>query len=73
MKTTKTKYELFAELYRKNIHSGVQRKGQATFNSVCEIDEEIANKLRGTDKDCFYNDSKVSDFMKEVWDKWEKE
>lgn len=33
-----------------------QRKGQAFFNVLHHMYPEVANKLRGTDKDPFYRD-----------------
>ena len=67
----KTMYEKFDEAFRNNIASGVQRIGQATFNAVYEIDPEIANQLRGTDKDCFYLDSRIDEFTKVVYERWD--
>ena len=69
----KTKYELFDEEFRKYMSYGCMRKGQATFNAVFSVDSEIANKLRGTEKDCFYFDDKIEKFMEEVYKKWGNE
>ena len=35
--------------------------------SMCEI----ANELRGTELDCFYDDSKIGVFMKYLHSKWD--
>ena len=51
-------------LYYINIEN--LRKGQSLFNAVYAIRPDIADSLRGTDKDCFYNDEKINDFMEEV-------
>ena len=69
----KTIYEKYHEAFRKNLKDGVQRIGQATFNAVYDVDPEIANQLRGTDKDCFYFDSRIDAFMKVVYERWEKQ
>ena len=69
----KTKYELFDEEFRKNMSYGCMRVGQATFNSVFSVDSEIANKLRGTEKDCFYFNDRTKAFMEEVYKKWAAE
>ena len=70
-KTDKTIYEKFADAYTYHIRSHIQRKGQATFNAVFNVDSEIADQLRGTDKDCFYLDSRIDEFMKVVYERWE--
>lgn len=66
-------YEKYHEAFRNNIKGGIQRLGQAAFNAVYEVDPEIANQLRGTDKDCFYFDSRIDEFMKVVYERWEKQ
>lgn len=67
----KTIYEKFADAYVYHTCSHVQRKGQATFNAVFDVDPEIANQLRGTDKDCFYFDAHIDAFMKVVYERWD--
>lgn len=45
------------------------RKGQTIFN-VCYRVQSLRNKvneLRGTDKDCFYNDDKIYEFLTELF------
>lgn len=42
------------------------RSGQSIFNCTYDILPDIANKLCGTDYDCFYHDDRVEDFLKEV-------
>jgi len=37
------------------------RKGQAFFNSLHRLYPDVANKIRGTDKDPFYIDEKVNE------------
>ncbi len=46
------------------------RYGQSLFNAVYDIDPIVANKLRGSDKDCFHNDKKVVAFVSEVLSYW---
>lgn len=69
----KSIYEKYHEAFRNNIKNGTQRLGQAAFNAVYEVDPEIANQLRETDKDCFYFDSRIDEFMKVVYERWENQ
>ena len=39
------------------------RYGQACYNVLSEMYPDIADKVRGTDLDPFYNDNKVTDFF----------
>lgn len=41
------------------------RKGQAVFNAVEFYFPTIAEMLRGSDFDCFYDDSKIEGFIAE--------
>jgi hypothetical protein len=42
------------------------RLGQQAFNYIHDIEPDIANKIRGTDKDCFYQSGKIGEFFDEV-------
>ena len=42
------------------------RKGQIAFNELYKTDPEIADKIRGTLSDPFYNDSRLPLFEKTV-------
>lgn len=42
------------------------RKGQIAFNELYEKHPEVANKIRGTIYDPFYQDSRLPDFYKKV-------
>ena len=42
------------------------RLGQAAFNYVYHYLPEIANQIRGTNKDPFYNDKALAEFWNEV-------
>lgn len=42
------------------------RLGQHAFNFIHNIEPDIANEIRGTDKDCFYSNDKMSEFLEEV-------
>ena len=42
------------------------RLGQAYFNYAYQMFPEEVDKLRGTDYDCFYSDSKIPIFLKEL-------
>lgn len=47
-------------------HRETQRIGQAYFNGLHEVAPEIANAIRGTAADPFYNDRKFSWFIDRV-------
>jgi len=42
------------------------RAGQSIFNCTYSIIPDIADKISITDNDCFFDDSKIEDFLKEV-------
>lgn len=42
------------------------RLGQHAFNTLYKHDPDLANKIRGTVSDPFYNDSRLSNFMGEI-------
>jgi hypothetical protein len=42
------------------------RKGQSLFNALVEMNIDLANKIRGTENDCFYDDKKIKNFIKEI-------
>jgi hypothetical protein len=43
-----------------------QRKGQAFFNVLYEMEPELAHRVIGTDADPFYDDGKLPDFLLRV-------
>ena len=44
----------------------ILRYGQCMFNALYEIDEELADSLRGDVCDPFYKDEKCKEFLKEI-------
>ncbi len=42
------------------------RYGQVIFNYVYSLYPEVANKIRGSEYDCFYEDEKVDFFLELV-------
>jgi len=42
------------------------RIGQSIYNCTDSILPDIADALHGTEYDCFYNDTKIEGFLKEV-------
>ncbi len=60
--------------YSKNtaLHIAVQNKpkewrlGQAYFNYAYKMFPDETEKLRGTDKDCFYRDELIPEFLEEL-------
>ena len=63
--------------FTKNIqlHIKVQNKpeewrlGQAYFNYAYELYPKETDDLRGTEYDCFYDDNKISNFLKKLNEK----
>lgn len=52
-------------------HMDTQRTGQASFNLIAEIRPELANRIRGTEFDAFYDDTKTQamwQYAEEHWD-----
>jgi hypothetical protein len=49
------------------------RFGQTCFNVLYELDEDLANCIRGTDIDPFYDDVKVPEFLKRLRDEWNED
>ena len=44
------------------------RLGQAVFNYAYDAFPDQADKLRGTEKDCYYRDDKVNEFLNALSD-----
>ena len=42
------------------------RMGQAYFNYAYEMYPNVADKLRGTQYDCFYLDERIPEFLEEL-------
>jgi hypothetical protein len=40
-----------------------QRPGQAHFNALYELRPDLADEIRGTDLDPFYNDTRIPEFL----------
>ena len=49
-------------------YSTNERIGQAHFNVLYKLHPELANQIRATDKDPFYKDERLADFMEEISD-----
>lgn len=47
------------------------RKGQLYFNCLHNMDPELANELRGSDKDPFYRDDRIPAFLIIVEQRWD--
>lgn len=56
---------------REYVSAGL-RLGQSMFNSLWEIDPNLARDITGTDDDCFYNDNKICNFLKAISKEWNK-
>lgn len=40
-----------------------ERTGQRYFNALCDVELELANEIRGTSDDPFYDDGRLPEFM----------
>jgi hypothetical protein len=60
----KTFEQIIADFYKK-IDPDL-RLGQQVFNYIHDVEPDIANQIRGTDKDCFYFTNKVGAFLEEA-------
>lgn len=60
------------EQYLVNVHYPVasQRRGQWAFNLLFEVRPDLANKVRSTDLDPFYNDGLIPVFLQWVEENW---
>ena len=47
-----------------------QRQGQAMFNALYFVDEDLANEIRSTEFDCFHNNAKIGVFKDHVNYEW---
>ena len=56
--------ELYKRVYAAMRYFPSLRYGQAVFNEAANLFPEKTESLRGTEDDCFYDDSKVSAFLK---------
>ena len=56
--------ELYKRVYAAMKHFPSLRYGQAMFNEAANLFPEKTESLRGTEDDCFYDDSKVPAFLK---------
>lgn len=46
------------------------RFGQAAFNVLYALDEDLANSIRGTDLDPFHDDEKLPEFLERLRSEW---
>lgn len=58
--------KVIIQIIQQGMYPREWRKGQAVFNLFYINFPEQCNKLRGSDKDCFYNDNKVELFINSV-------
>ena len=42
------------------------RKGQAYFNYLYQLHPDVADEIRGTEFDPFYNDSRIEKFLNKI-------
>lgn len=55
---------------REMINHPYYRPGQAYFNVLVSYDRELAENIRGSENDPFYNDSSLSGFLEIVEMTW---
>ena len=65
MKITQNELNEFYATVSKTMNKYPQlRKGQTYFNVAYKMWPEETNRIRGTNDDCFYDDSRIENFMK---------
>ncbi len=42
------------------------RTGQAMYNTLSDMNEELANEVNGTEYDPFYNDARIGKFLQYI-------
>jgi hypothetical protein len=67
MKDANLALQHFLKLYHENLSDGNQRKGQAAFNALYQLDTLVADMIRGSQFDPFYRDERIPAFMQEVF------
>lgn len=63
----KKQHEIMSAAKRKNLPV---RKGQAYFIALTELRPELADRIRGTDRDCYYRDENVQATERWVQENW---
>lgn len=58
--------ELIRKFNEKSELNPTWRKGQTWFNSLSVLYPSVAESIRGTENDPFYNDEKIDAFFKEI-------
>jgi hypothetical protein len=53
------------------VNSGHLRFGQTCFNVLYELDPDLADSIRATDLDPFYDDNKVPAFLERLSNEWQ--
>lgn len=67
MKLTNSEYIAFRKQVKETLQEfPMLRKGQVMFNVLYEIRQDIAEKVRSTDLDPFYDDNKIPQFIKYI-------
>lgn len=67
MKLTNAEYIAFRKQVKETLKEyPMLRKGQAMFNVLYEIRQDIADNITNTDIDPFYDDSKIPQFIKYI-------
>lgn len=56
---------------RKEKHPS-ERKGQAGFNHLSSVRPDLAEDIRGTDRDPFYDDKKWDQFVQFLRENWDE-
>ena len=49
------------------------RSGQAVFNALSNVDRALADKIRNTEFDCYYNDKNIGVVLSLLVDKYKDE
>ena len=67
----------WVEFYRQTLKIKIKfpflRVGQIYFNTLLDINNDLANIIRGTENDPFYSDEKIPLFIQSITDYYKKE
>lgn len=65
-----TYYEFLEFSWRYYVQNRYQRKGQALFNALVKVHPGLAEKVRMTPLDPFYQDDRIPDFLTMIKGAW---
>ncbi len=66
MKLSNEEFELFSSEVVNMLKNSQMRSGQCMFNTLYQINPVIADSIRGTELDCFYQNKRIKKFLTEI-------